>query len=179
MLTIRQARTADCEALCGIYRAAIVHHYSRVHGDEAKNWAKLVQPDAYRSATENGSMIIVEEMGHPLGYANFNLETGDIEISVLPEAEKRYIASALLAVIETEARTRGLESLRVNALVDSERMYTACGFDVVGAMEVPLSGTVTIPCIAMQKRLVYTNQRPERRRNGKAVEVDRTAAPDA
>lgn len=179
MLTIRQARSSDCEAVCGLQRAAIVHHYSPVHGDGAKKWAELLQPDSYRERIETGSMILAEQSGQALGFANFNGDTGEIEMSVLPEAEKRYIASALLAVIETEARKRGLESLRVSALVNSERMYTACGFEVSGAVEVPLSAAVSVPCIAMQKRLAYNEQREERRRNGKSAEVDRNAAPDA
>jgi putative acetyltransferase len=181
MLTIRQARTSDCEAVCGIHRAAIVHHYSRVHGDEANKWAELLRPDSYKNSAESGSMILAEEAGHALGFADFNDDTGEINMSILPEAEKRYVASALLAVVETEARKRGLDTLRVDAMVNTERMYIACGFEVSGAVEVPLSGAVTLPCIALQKQLVYTEPRPERRRsgNGKPVEVDRNAAPDA
>ena len=182
MLTIRQARSSDCDAICGVHRAAVVHHYTPAHGDEAKKWSELLQPAAYQPAVEKGSMILAEEAGHALGFAEFDGDTGQIEMSVLPEAERRYIASAMLAVIETEARTRGLENLRVHVLVNSERMYTACGFVVSGAVEVPLSATVTLPCITMEKRLVYAERRTDRRRNGNgkpADEVDRNAAPEA
>jgi len=180
MLTIRQARASDCDAICGVHRAAIVHHYSPVHGDEAQIWAELLRPDSYREAIDAGNIILAEEAGTALGFAEFNCGSGQIDVGVLPEAEKRYIASALLAVIETEARSRGLESLRVHALVNAEGMYMACGFEVSGGVEVPLSGSVTLPCITMLKRLQYAEPRPERRKNGKpAVEVDRNTSTEA
>ncbi len=182
MLTIRQARTSDRESICGIHRAAVVHHYSPTHGVEAEKWAELLRAESYTEPIEDGVMIVAEEGAVALGFAEFNADSGQIEMGVLPDAEKRFIVSALLAVIETEARTRGLDVLRVNALVNTERMYKACGFEVTGATEVPLSGTVTLPCVAMEKRLKYAEPRPERRKNGNgktSSEVDRKPTPDA
>src|SRR5689334_755943 len=121
MLTIRQAQLSDCDAMCSIQRAAILHHYSATHGeDTARNWSAGVSADVCRLWLASEMAIVAEEGHSLLGFAQFDGETGSIEICVLPEAEKRAIASALLAVIETEARTRGLDSLRLCALLDSE-----------------------------------------------------------
>lgn len=168
MLTIRQAHQSDCDAICELHRAALVHHYAPTHGEEtARRWAGLLRTDICVDWLASGMTIVAEETNSLLGFAQFNGETGDIEICVLPEAEKRAIASALLAVIETEARTRGLDSLRLCAMLNSERLYIPSGFAGIGAGEIPLSIDASLPCVKMEKLLQYTEPRPERRRTAR------------
>ena len=181
MLTIRQARPSDCDAMCDIHRAAIVHHYSRTHGQEtAHGWAASLRKDICERWLASEMTVVAEEPGAFLGFAQFDGDNGAIAICVLPEAEKRAIASALLAVVETEARTRGLDSLRLSAMLNSERLYIPSGFSVTGATEEPLSNDVSLPCIRMEKQLQYSEPRPERRRTalvrvGPGVDPDGSA----
>jgi GNAT superfamily N-acetyltransferase len=168
MLTIRQARESDCAAMCDIHRAAIVHHYSPTHGEEtARKWAGMFRTGVCEEWLASGMMIVAEEPSSLLGFAQFDGDTGDIEICVLPEAEKRAIASALLAVIETEARTRGLDSLHLCAMLNSERLYIPSGFAGAGAGTMALSSDACLPCVTMEKLLQYTEPRPERRRTSR------------
>ena len=182
MLTIRQARPADCEAMCGIDRAAITHHYAPTHGEEtAQQWAASLTSDICDRWLASEMTIVAEESGSLLGFAEFDADSGEIEICVSPEAEKRAIASALLAVIETEARTRGLDTLRLSAMLNAERLYTASGFTGSGAGELRLGRDLALPCVRMEKQLQYSERRPERRRPLTRVgaEFDRSGGADA
>ncbi len=169
MLTIRQARSSDCDAICDLHRAAIVCHYASSHGEAtARRWADSVRIETCRRWLASEMTIVAEESNSLLGFAQFEAgdsETGEIEICILPEAEKRHIASALLAVIEIEARTRGLDSLRLSAMLNSERLYLPSGFLGTGAGEIPLDASTTLPCVRMEKLLQYAEPRPERRRS--------------
>ena len=166
MLTIRQARASDCQAMCDIDRAAILQRYAPTHGDEtARQWAESLTPDTSERRLSAEMTIVAEESNSLLGFARFDGETGEIDIGVLPDAEKRAIASALLAVIETEARTRGLDTLRLSAMLNSERLYTPAGFVGLGAGEMRIGGAFTLPCVRMEKQLQYAEPRPERRRS--------------
>src|SRR5689334_145669 len=181
MLTIRQARPSDCDAMCGIDRSAILHHYAPTHGDEtAGKWAAALTSDVCVHWLASEMTIVAEEASSLLGFAQFDGETGEIEICVLPEAEKRAIASALLAVIETEARTRGLDTLRLAAMLNSERLYSPSGFKGSGVGEMRLGRDLTLPCVRMEKQLQYSEPRPERRRSLVRVgsEVDRNGGVD-
>jgi hypothetical protein len=164
-LTIRQAFPSDCDAMCAIHRAAIVHHYSPAHGNEtAQDWAGRVRTDICEHWLASGMTIVAAEADSLLGFAQFDGESGAIEICVLPEAEKRAIVSALLAVIETEARTRNLDALHLCAMLDSERLYVPSGFAAIGAGEILLDNDVRIAGVRMEKQLQYAEPRPERRR---------------
>ena len=183
MLTIRQAFPSDCDAMCEVHRTAIVRHYSPTHGDQAAHaLAASIHADlcAFRMASE--MTIVAEEPGRLLGFAQFDGGSGRIEMCVVPEAEKRAIASALLAVIETEARSRGLGALLLCAMLNSESLYLPYGFAVIGKGEIALGNDVRIPGVRMEKQLQYSEPRAERRRAamaGMSAEVDRDGDLDA
>lgn len=166
MLTIRQARSSDYDTMCGVQRAAIVQHYSASHDDAtAERWAGLVNPGLCERWLASEITIVAEESNSLLGFAQFDTDKGAIEICVVPEAEKRAVASALLAVIETEARTRGLDALRLSAMLNAERLYAPSGFVGIGAGEMTLGPEAVLPCVIMEKQLQYGASRPERRRS--------------
>ena len=180
MLTIRQARPSDCEGMRDIHRAAILEHYSRTYRDQANAWADQLQTAAFDQALAGGMTIVSEEGPLMLGFACFDPDSGQIDLSVRPEAEKRAISSALLAVIETEARSRSMGSLKLCALLYSEHLYLPSGFVATGAGEFPLFGGPRMPCVTMEKRLQYSEPRPERRRNGVSKDaVDLGSGADA
>ena len=176
MLTIRQAHESDRDAMCDLYRSAILHQYTATHGEEkARQWAAALDVEMCERWLASEMTIVAEESNSLLGFGQFDADTGDIAMCVLPEAEKRAIGSALLAVIETEARTRGVDVLRLCALLNSERLYMPSGFTGTGVGEIPLSNGMKLPCVCMEKRLVYTEPRPERRRTarvGAGVDLD-------
>jgi GNAT superfamily N-acetyltransferase len=166
MLTIRQARPSDCEGMRDIHRAAILEHYSRTYHQQANAWAEQLQTAAFDEVLAGGMTVVAEEASLLLGFARFEPESGQIDLSVRPEAEKRAISSALLAVIETEARSRSVGSLKLCALLYSEHLYLPSGFVATGAAEFPLFGGPRLPCVTMEKPLQYAEPRPERRRTG-------------
>jgi predicted N-acetyltransferase YhbS len=167
MLTIRQARETDCQALCAVQRAAIVRHYSRKLGEaDARARAELVDAAALGRTIEAAMVIVAEEGGSLLGFAQFDAATGEIELSCSGDAEQRAIPAALLAVIETEARSRGLGTLNVHAMLGTESLFTPSGFGSAPRRTGQEAGDGSLPTLKLEKRLVYAEPRPERRRNG-------------
>lgn len=171
MLTIRQARSSDSDAICAVQSAAIVRHYARTLGDDfARGRAERVDTAVFRSKIEAAMVIVAEEAGALLGFAQFDGTTGEIELSCNPDAEQRAIPAALLAVIETEARARGLDLLHARAMIGTASLYVASGFAPASATATQSqpSGEAPLPILKLEKRLVYAEPRPERRRNGAA-----------
>ena len=167
MLTIRQAKPTDCDAMCDVQRESILQHYSRTYGEErARRWAGEVSAEACRERLNSAMVIVAEESGTLLGFAHFNGETGEVEVLATREAEQRAIPAALLAVIETEARTRGIGALRLTAMLNNERLYVPSGFSASEAAENTFAAGSTLPCLKMEKRLQYAEPRADRRRNG-------------
>ena len=147
-----------------VQRAAIERHYTRSLGEEkARESAAKVDAAGVRRGVEAGMAIVAEETGALLGFAEFNGATGEIDLCCRPDAEQRAIPAALLAVIETEARSRGLDTLSLRAMPETESLYAASGFAAVQPL--PAAGD-SLPRIRLEKRLVYSEPRPERRRNG-------------
>lgn len=166
MLTIRQAQPSDCDAMVDIHRSAIAHYYASTHGEEiARDWAASVTSDVCAHWLASEMTIVAGEADSLLGFARFDGDSGDIDICVRPEVEKRAIAAALIAVVEAEARTRGIYILHLSAMLNAERVYTASGFVGIDAGEMRLGRDLVLPCIRMEKRLHRAEPRAERRRS--------------
>jgi N-acetylglutamate synthase-like GNAT family acetyltransferase len=165
MLTIRQARASDCDAICEARQDAILRHCSASHGEQAAHaWADGLTPDGCAQWLRSKMVIVAEEAGNVLACAGFDPATGEIEVAAKEAAEHRAIPAALVAVIEAEARARDLDRLRVLAVPGAEKFFTACGFNVDATQASPAEHAV--PSVKLSKRLVYPEPRPERRRNG-------------
>ena len=167
MLTIRQARDTDREAICEVHRAAVLHTCAEVHGEDvAAKWAGLLLPETHEPSAGTRALLVAEEAGCVLGFAQFDQASGEVEaVYTHPGTEKRGIGSALLVIIEDDARARGVDVIRLRAATSAERFYAAAGYAVVGAAEYAIAEGATLPCIRMEKRLDYEEPRPERRRN--------------
>lgn len=166
MLTIRQARASDRDAICVARRDAIVRHCGPSHGDRmAHKWADSVDGESCAQWLTSRIVIVAEEHGLMLAFAGFDPNRAELEVVATETAEQRAIPAALVAVVEAEARARELDRLRVVAVAGSEKLYTVCGFHVdthqptEGASQGP-------PEVRLSKKLLYAERRPERRRNG-------------
>ena len=166
MLTIRQAQTTDCDAMCAVERAAVLRHYGDSE-ESARSMAEKVDASALRRQIDRAMVIVAEEAGRLLGFALFDAATGKIDLCCSPDAEKRAIPAALLAVIETEARARGLDTLKLYAMRETEGLYASSGYAPVSSgVNSTYADGDSLPKVRLEKRLVYAEPRPERRRNG-------------
>ena len=183
MLTIRQARPSDCENICRVHRAAILQTCVAAYGeDAARKWAGLLRPESYPPVIASRFLVVAEDAGSLLGFGQFDSNTGEVEaIYVDPPAEKRGIGSALMVIIEEQARANGHATLRLRATTNAEHFYVRAGFVATGADQYALSDDMKLPCIKMEKILHYTEPRPERRRNGNGggQQVDLDGSADA
>ena len=167
MLTIRQARPSDCDAICAVHRDAILRHCSSGATEkQARGWADSMTAEFCEQWLETTMVIVGEELGTLLAFAAFDPSNGHIEVCATRAAEERAIPAALVAVVEAEARTRDMDMLRVLAMPGSDKLFIGYGYAVEqghAAVTPRLPGPPPIP---LSKKLTYLEPRPERRRNG-------------
>ena len=167
MLTIRQARTSDCDALREARRDAIVRHFAPSHGENAAHkWADGVDGHTCAQWLSSKMVIVAEEHGLTLAFAGFDPGRAEIEVVATETAEQRAIPAALVAVIEAEARARELDRLQLVAVPGSEKLFTMSGFQVDVSQSIAHESGQGPPSVKLSKKLVYAEPRPERRRNG-------------
>jgi hypothetical protein len=167
MLTIRQARPSDCDAICAVHRDAILRHCSTgAAAKQAREWADRMTAEFCEQWLESTMVIVADELGTLLAFAAFDPANGHIEVSATRAAEERAIPAALVAVVEAEARVRDLDVLRVLAMPGSDKLFTGYGYAVEQGHAAATPSLPGPPSIPLSKKLTYLEPRPERRRNG-------------
>lgn len=73
---------------------------------------------------------------------------------VHPDWVRRGIGKALLAKCEAEAYRNGFRAAELVATLPGQRLYTACGYQALGAIEFPLRNGLSITFVPMRKVLL-------------------------
>lgn len=97
----------------------------------------------------NGFYLVAWEHDEPLGHAHLALtDPPELQdVSVRPEHRRRGVATVLTAAAEQEARTRGLDRLRLTVSTDNEgaqALYRRSGYVDVGVPPKRVQGTILI-----------------------------------
>jgi ribosomal protein S18 acetylase RimI-like enzyme len=97
----------------------------------------------------DGFYLVAWELDTPVGHAHLALtdpaELQDVEVR--PEYRRRGVASSLTAAVETEARGRGFDRLRVTVSVDNspaQALYRKLRYADVGVPPRHVRGTILI-----------------------------------
>ncbi len=70
-----------------------------------------------------------------------------------PAHTRRGYGSALMEHVLATARAAGITEMRCQATRTAVPFYAACGFEILGAIEVPLRPGISFPAIAMRSFL--------------------------
>jgi GNAT superfamily N-acetyltransferase len=70
-----------------------------------------------------------------------------------PDFARQGVGRLVLSLCEADAAREGFQSFELVSTVAGLPLYSACGYEVLEAVDVPTSKGVTVPCAHMFKRL--------------------------
>jgi GNAT superfamily N-acetyltransferase len=131
--TLRPASSADAEALARLIVAAFSSYPDPL---DPPSSALKETPEAIRARLAGGHGAAIAWVGgRGVGCVTYTPEDEDVlyvgRLAVDSAWRGRGVARALIAHAETEARRRGLRTLRVRVrvpLVGNQRLFRSCGF---------------------------------------------------
>ena len=131
-IILRPATLSDAPAIAATIAAAFTQYAGRLVPESG---ALSETAASIASELSNGSgAIVAERNGSLLGCVMTRLEEGDLyfgRLAVLPSARGKSLARRLVEAVEAEARTRGLQGIRLGvriALPDNQRLFASLGY---------------------------------------------------
>ena len=143
----------DAVAACSVLRRSIAELCAADHRGDAPTmaaWLANKTPDNVRRWAGNQHFFVAAEAGAILGVAALS-PAGRITLNyVSPEARFRGVSKALVARIEVEAATLGLEAITLESTATARRFYAAAGYVDAGP---PVPGFGITKGFPMMKRI--------------------------
>lgn len=130
---IRPRMDDDTAALVEIFRRSIrdvaSQHYRPA---QIEAWVRLAdETDVWHQRMRSRLVWVAEVDGKPVGFIQFE-PPNHIDLTyVHPDHQRRGVASALLAKIESDARANGVRALIVEASITSRPFFAARGFEII------------------------------------------------
>lgn len=143
-IEIRRARLGEARLIGTLFRDTVRtvnrQHYSQA---QVEAWAPdEVDPEHWAARIQRLYFIVALRDGELAGFAGL-LGDDDLDLMYVgKDHQGRGVASALLADIEREARSRGARRLATEASLTARPFMERRGFKVVAEQQVPYNGQV-------------------------------------
>lgn len=130
---VRRWIPADTQELAELFRRSVREVASRDYRPaQIEAWAAAPGDSAAWDERMRARIVFVAEAaGRLMGFIQFEPPDHIDMTYVHPEHQRMGVASALLAALETEVRSRGAAMLNVEASITSRPFFLARGFEVV------------------------------------------------
>jgi GNAT superfamily N-acetyltransferase len=157
----RRAVAGDAAAMVEVHHAA-VQAVARRHYDEEVLAAWSPPPDSRRrdwladliGQASALCTVAVADGGAIVGFCIALPEQALLRaLYVHPACNGLGVGRELLGDMEARCRALGVEALELNASRNAEAFYQRCGYETLGQVEQPLTGTLTMPATRMIKQL--------------------------
>jgi GNAT superfamily N-acetyltransferase len=151
---IRKAMRADADAAWEIRRAAVMSECANVYPlDQLEQWTGGTASRAFADAVEERFLVATVD-GHVAGTGMIDLTTGKIDaIFVHPAYMKRGIGAAMMRHLETLARSREIQELKLDSTLNAAPFYRSLGFEGEEITPYRSPRGLTMDCVPMTKRL--------------------------
>ena len=158
---VRRADAADAEAIALAHADSIRSIGPDFYSPEVvEAWGSGLTPDLYIKAMEGGEAFFIatgELDGETivLGFATHRVDDDKDGASVYVRrcATRQGIGTALLQLAEDHARSRGANSIQIQASLAGVDFYKANGFEALERGEARLMSGHSMPCVSMRKAL--------------------------
>jgi putative acetyltransferase len=140
--TIRPWAPADTEELGEVFRRSVREVASRDYRPaQIEAWVQAPgEITTWAERMQNRITFVAEEAERLIGFIQYDLPDHIDMTYVHPERQRMGVASALLAALENEARTRGVKLLNVEASVTSRPFFQRHGYVVLTPQIVQVRG---------------------------------------
>jgi putative acetyltransferase len=137
--TIRRAAPGDHDALIEVFRRSVREVASRDYSaKQIEAWSS--GPLDWRDGMGNRVVFAAEQNGALVGFIQYDPPDHIDMTYVDPAHLRRGVASALLTVLEAEARLRKVTVLHVEASSTSKPFFEACGYTLLTPQIVRVRG---------------------------------------
>jgi putative acetyltransferase len=145
--------------ICAVHVASIRELCTADYtAEQIDGWAGGKHPDRYRRAMAAGERMFVAEVqtgeagGAVIGLAG--IHGNEIRaVYVHPDHVGCGVGGALLAALEEQARSDGIESLALHSTLNARSFYLKHGYRDEGETVFSLRPGLELPCVKMTKRL--------------------------
>lgn len=155
MIVLRPARPGELTLLWELRTRAIAHacvaHY---RADVLAAWLGSPPPASMPELIDQGTAILAEEDGRPLGYAALDSSSGEVHaVFVEPDRHGQGIGVLLMQAVLDAARASGCVRLFLSASLNAVPFYERAGFTAVREEAYPHRSGIGIASVFMEKRL--------------------------
>jgi putative acetyltransferase len=157
-MRIRPADHEDCEPIMVAHVGAIIEHGPKSYDDrQVAAWAaKTEGATRYERAIDESTtdLLVAEVDGEVAGFAEFDRDGEEIEaLFVAPEHGESGVGTALLAECESRLRALGIETSRLEAVLNAVSFYEKAGYEPVGRVTNTTTADVEVESMEMRKPL--------------------------
>jgi len=131
--TVRPWTPGDTEELAELFRRSVREVASRDYRPaQIEAWAAAPGDNAaWEERMQSRIVFVAEESGRLIGFIQYDPPNHIDMTYVHPKRQRIGVASALLATLEGEARSRGVAVLNVEASITSRPFFESQGFEVI------------------------------------------------
>ena len=152
---IREAALSDAEMICSLHKQSIRRLCGEAYTQEQiDSWAGPRVPEDYVNFLRTAIVFVVERLDNLVGFAILS-DTGELHaLYIHPSHVGVGFGSRLLSVVEKKASDLELQSVTLNATLNSVTFYERQGYSSLGETTNTLPNGVELPCVRMKKVLI-------------------------
>jgi putative acetyltransferase len=155
MVTVREAREADAEAILDLHIASIRAFGPETYDDEqVEAWAYKEGGPSYPIGHPEHVVLVAERAGEIAGFGDIAPPECELyAVYVHPEHAGEGVGTAILDLLERTASDHGCDRLELTASKNAVGFYAQAGYERIEAVDHEPSGPhdVTLKCVRMRK----------------------------
>jgi putative acetyltransferase len=127
---IREAKTADCDAIYKVHVKAINGLPRGAPGSAGvQEWLTTRKPSVYEQEMQGETVVVVEDDGEIVGWGALSIPRAEItNVFVDPVHHRRGVGTAILTELEAVAQASGLTAVQLKATGTAIDFYLATGY---------------------------------------------------